>query len=396
MSAYVPCLHLPVNARISLVALCRPLTFLVALSFSLLAFATSTFYSLSGLDPLECRCPTADKSPRTRPRPRSTSVPPIPPAPTHPSPLESFSSFVTSSFRPHRPPPVARRGSGNKISPYPLHELDEVAEEEDGEEAEENGEFDEPGLTPDVSEGDDSSSLETLDDHHAHVVAPNKKPRSKGFRMLSNLKWKKNSSEEGSMARQGSTSSTDSQRATSMIPSPNSDFSPVTPSAFVSTSSRPRSATSSSATPRTVRFSGRKQTSLDSVSSTDSNESLEGPGIRSRKPLSVSTSSAQAHPLLSKASFRSLSPLSRSPITTPEPSPPPSPKSTSCPFSRHIATRLQRSHSLDSPSQKSRKTRSVSPLPKPAPQLRRGSSAIEGLGLDSTGSSGLKLDDLLR
>lgn len=394
----MPCVwKLPVNAKITLVVLCRPLTFLVAFSYSLLALATSTFYSLSGLEPLECRCPTADKSPRTRPRPVPiTSVPPSPTNPKPLTPLETFSSFVTS-FRPHpRPPPVARRGSHNKNLPYPTHELDQVEEEEDGEEMD----FDRegiPGLTPDGSEGDDTSSVDTLDDIHVDVAAPSKKARSKGLMMLSNLRWKKNSSpEEASQVRSRSSSSADSAKSTSSTTSPNSEHPPILPSKSLlkTNPARPRSATSASTTTRSVRFTGRRQTSLDSVSST---ESLEGPVLKSRKPLAITTSS-QPHSLLTKTSFRSLSPLTRSPVTTPEPSPPSSPRLASCPFSKHITTRLQRSHSLDSPnssSSRGRRTRSVSPLPELAPRLRRGVSASDKMGLDSSGSSGLSLDDLL-
>lgn len=384
---------LPVNAKITLVVLCRPLTFLVALSYSLLALATSTFYSLSGLEPIECRCPTADKSPRTRPRPiPQTSVPPSSTNPKPLTPLETFSSFVASSFRPlPRPPPVARRGSHNKNLPYPTHELDQVEEEEDGEGMDEGV----PALTPDGSEGDDASSVDTLDDMHVNDTVPSKKARSKGLKMLSNLRWKKNSSsDEASQSRSRSLTSQDSLKSTSSTISPCSEHPPPLPSkpSLKENCSRPRSATSSSTTTRSVHFTGRRQTSLDSVSSTESNESLETPVLRSRKPLSISTSS-QPHSLLTKTSFRSLSPLTRSPITTPEPSPPSSPRLASCPFSKHIATRLQRSHSLDSPnasSHRGRRTRSVSPLP----ELRRGVSTSE-VGLDSTGSSGLSLNDLL-
>ncbi|GAA6010443.1 hypothetical protein JCM11491_006941 [Sporobolomyces phaffii] len=413
----MPCFwRLPVNAHTSLVALCRPITFLSALVFALGAFAVSTFLNISGLAPPEC---PHDKSTRTRPRPLSHSPtaalpsPPAAPPAVKPSPLESlssFSSFVADSFRPHRPPPVARRGSHNKSLPYPVHELDEVVEEEDGETTEipdrieTDGE--EPGLTPDVSEGEETSSVETVEDVR---VEHTRKPRAKGVNFFTGFKWRKNSSEDSiSSPANPQAPRVESGRASSASPTA-SGHSIVSPpkSAIKHNATRPRSATSSTTSGRSVHFTARRQTSLDSVSSNESNDSLAAGGgashvLRSRKPLSINTSStpSQARTLFSKSSFRSLSPLSRSPVTTPEPSPPSSPRtlSANCPFQKHIATRLNRSHSVDSHSNPSRgrRTRATSPTPHSAPRLRRGMSASEGLGIDSTGSSDLKLDDLLR
>lgn len=409
----MPCYwRLPVNADTTLVALFRPITFLSAVIFSLVAFAYSSFLNISGLAPIECRCPTADKSPRTRPRPQTpSSAPPTPPSnpdeSLKPSPLESlssFSSFVANSFRPRRPPPVARRGSHNKTLPYPVHELDEVVEEEDGEAGSDFRDYRNrveiergvPGLTPDVSEGDDTSSLETMDDCRVEV---SKKTRSKAF--LGNFRWKKNSSDDGTTHSSGSRSPSEEHGHPFSTP-PTSEHPRVSPpkSAFKHSSSRPRSATSSTSSGRSVHFIPRRQTSLDSVSSTESNDSLGGPAPRSRKPLSISTSSSTSHPrtLFSKSSFRSLSPLSRSPVTTPEPSPPTSPRSANCPFSKNLATRLSRSASVDShySNSRGRRNRSGSPSADSVPRLRRGASATDGLGIDSTGSSDLRLDDLLR
>ena len=423
----MPCLlRLPVNADTTLVALCRPITFLVALSFSLVAFAYSSFLNLFDLSPLECRCPNADKSPRTRPRPQSLPQSSNPPLATSaipsskPSPLDSlssFSSFVAESFRPRRPPPVARRGSHNKSLPYPVHELDEVLEEEDGEgmEFRERAELtdgEEPGLTPDVSEGEETSSLDTMDE--ARMEA-SKKPRTKGLGFLGNLRWKKQSSDDGLTSPSGSRSPSEEPKHPFSSSNHNSEPLHVSPpkSAFKSAGPRPRSATSSTTSSRSVHFDPRRQTSLDSVSSNESIDAPVGGGtqlLRSRKPLTINTSSSssssQPRTLFSKSSFRSISPLSRSPATTPEPSPPSSPRvgavsnSNSCLVAKHLATRLSRSHSLDShcsSSTRGRRQRSASPLPEPAaPRLRRGTSGTEGLAIDSTGSSHLRLDDLLR
>ncbi|GAA5965142.1 hypothetical protein JCM3765_002854 [Sporobolomyces pararoseus] len=413
----MPCLvRLPVNADTTLVALCRPITFLVALSFSLVAFAYSSFLNLFDLSPLECRCPNADKSPRTRPRPQSLPQSPTPPLSasaspsSKPSPLDSlssFSSFVAESFRPRRPPPVARRGSHNKTLPYPVHELEEVLEEEDGEgmefrDREELTDGEEPGLTPDVSEGEETSSLDTMDEVRTES---SKKSRTKGLGFLGNLRWKSPS---------GSQSSSEEPRHPFSSSNTNSDPSHISPpkSAFKSSGPRPRSATSSTTSSRSVHFNPRRQTSLDSVSSSESIETPVGAGtnlLRSRKPLTINTSSSssssQPRTLFSKSSFRSISPLSRSPVTTPEPSPPSSPRvgavssSNTCLVAKHLATRLSRSHSLDShaSSSRGRRQRSGSPLPEPAaPRLRRGMSGSDSLAIDSTGSSHLKLDDLLR
>jgi hypothetical protein len=288
--------------------------------------------------------------------------------------------------------------------------LDEVLEEEDGEttefrdHVETDGE--EPGLTPDVSEGEETSSVETMDDVR---VESNKKGKSKGIGFFGNFKWKKQHSDDSSLSPSGSRSPSDEGSHPFSSSTPNSESSHVSPpkSAFKAAGSRPRSATSSTTSGRSVHFIPRRQSSLDSVSSTDSNESLGGGGgnvLRSRKPLTINTStsssSSQPRTLFSKTSFRSLSPLSRSPATTPEPSPPSSPRigstSSNCVVAKHLATRLSRAHSLDSHC-RGRRTRAVSPLPDTVvPRLRRGMSGSDGLGIDSTGSSDLKLDDLLR
>ncbi|GAA5839204.1 hypothetical protein JCM3766R1_003138 [Sporobolomyces carnicolor] len=429
----MPCLlRLPVNADTTLVALCRPITFLSAVVFALGAFAYSTFLNVSGLAPIECRCPNADKGPRTRPRPRATpprspSSPPPPPEPSAIDSLSSFSSFVAASFRPRRPPPVARRGSHNKtLGGYPVHQLDDLVEEEDmdpvptttttttTDRPDTDGE--DPGLTPDVSEGEETASVETVDDPPYRRT---NKPRAVAF--FGGFKWKRRHSDDG----------------TASPVSPSDEVAAVSPpkSAFKHSptgSTRPRSATSSTTTSsgstRSVHFSPRRQTSLDSVSSTDSIEPTPAVAVvhptllRSRKPLSINTSTsspssqhatAQSRSLFTKPSFRSLSPLSRSPATTPDPSPPSSPRvgpssgthtsataGAPCLIAKHLATRLARSHSLDSASSgrpRGRSTRSLSPLPDPAAalRLRRGVTlGHEGrLGLDSTGSSDLRLDD---
>lgn len=424
----MPCVwRLPVNADTTLVALCRPITFLVAFSFSLVAFAYSSFLNLLDLSPLECRCPSADKTPRTRPRPQTQPPPSAQGAPAssaslasasaRPSPLDSlssFSSFVAESFRPRRPPPVARRGSHNKALPYPVHELDEVLEEEDAEvvETRDRSETDgeEPGLTPDVSEGEETSSLETHDDVRTET---SKKSKTKGLAFLGTFRWKKHHSHDGLASPTGSYSSTEVPAHPLLSSDTHSDSSTISPpkSAFKAAGSRPRSATSSTTSGRSVHFNPRRQTSFDSVSSSESLESPTAEGVnvlRSRKPLTINTSAASAsqpRALFGKTSFRSLSPLARSPATTPEPSPPSSPRlgassvSGSCLVAKHLATRLSRSHSLDSHSSGSRgrRHRSASPLPGSSlPRLRRGTSGSDGLGIDSTGSSGLRLDDLLR
>ncbi|GAA5914294.1 uncharacterized protein JCM6883_001801 [Sporobolomyces salmoneus] len=412
----MPCLfRLPVNADTTLVALCRPITFLSALTFAFVAFLYSSFLNISGLAPIECRCSTADKTPRIRPRPPpahpiSASPPSSPALATKTSsPLESFSSFssfVADSFRPRRPPPVARRGSHKKSLPYPVHELDEVLEEEDVEGTEirasiDSEEGEDPGLTPDVSEGEDTSSVGTMDD--VRVETSKKAKGSKGF---FSLKWKKQSSEDSSASPSGIDTPSNESKHPLPTSTSNSEAPHVSPpkSAFRTSRVRPRSATSSSTYTRSVHFNPHRQTSLDSASSIETMEHAGGGVLRSRKPLSINTSTpSQPRSLFNKPSFRSLSPLSRSPVTTPEPSPPTSPRlgsnSAGCLVAKHLATRLSRSHSLDSHSSgsRSRRNRSASPLPEQSiPRLRRGVSATEGLGIDSSGSSDLKLDDLLQ
>ncbi|GAA5935987.1 uncharacterized protein JCM15063_002670 [Sporobolomyces koalae] len=389
----MPCLfRLPVNADTTLVALCRPFTFIVALGYALFAFAYSSFLNISGLAPIECRCPHADKTPRTRPRPVVPS--PIPePTPATPAPAAlqnvpfSFSSFV-ESLRPRRPPPVARRGSHNKALPYPVHELDEVVEEEDGEETVDNSL---PALTPDVSEGsegEDESSVNTIDDAHAESDKPHRKGKSKKLHILTNLRWRRSGSVT-STSQDGSQSP--SQQSLRLV-APDSAFTSE-PQAHQSIATRPRAATASSGC-RAVRFTPHRQSSLESISSSDSNHSLDGSGNKVSRKSVASGTSTQPRVLFSKSSLRSHSPLSRSPVSPPEPSPPASPGLPHSSFSQHFATRPLRSHSVDSQSigPRGRRTTAEEKLPR----LRRGVSIQEGPSIDSTGSSHLRLDDFLR
>ncbi|GAA6061615.1 hypothetical protein JCM10212_000957 [Sporobolomyces blumeae] len=429
--------RLPGNASGFVVLVRRPVTFLVAVLFSLAALITSTFYTLSGLTPPDCPCCPLDDFPRTRTRPTphpelTTSKHRVESTPSKvestapkPTALESLSSFVAASFRPHRPPPVARRGSHTKGISFPAHELDEVVEEEPEElpPTVARSDDDEPALTPDGgSEVETLSEVETMEDtpYEPDRTVAAKKDKPKGLSILTSWRWKIGSG-NGSATSKHSVSPSDESSPTLSPTSSPSDRSGAAPTKSIvkHDAGRPRASTTSTASSvsRSVRFTGRRQVSLDSVSSTESlpppalfDSPTDGPNLRSRKPLSGSTStpSSASGTLFSKPSLRSLSPLSRSPVTSPEPSPPSSPRlgHSNSPFARcAIATRLARSHSIDSPGSSCSKrsgrhrARSVSPGPGklPMPRLKRGSSHGEGsgVGLDSTGSSGLHLDDLL-
>lgn len=69
--------HLAHNANATAVLFLRPLTFLFALSLSLLASALSLFFVLVPVQPVTALCPLEHAEPRTRPRPPRASRKPV-------------------------------------------------------------------------------------------------------------------------------------------------------------------------------------------------------------------------------------------------------------------------------------------------------------------------------
>ncbi|GAA5970838.1 hypothetical protein JCM21900_000292 [Sporobolomyces salmonicolor] len=417
-------LRLPENAKATLVVIRRPITFTIALGFALVAFLTSVFYSFTRLEPLECPCSHSDDQPRTRPRPLP-AAPLTPPRPKRQTALQSLSSFVAASFRPPRPPPARRQSARTHSLDYPYHELDEVVEETREEEDEEDAPpqqralartpIDEgdvaPALTPDGgSEADTTSDVETVEDDDVELAA-RRQERARALTVLTGLRWKR-SSTGAATGKAEATSPIEEDESGSPTSGARHGKAFPCAAALVRRATRPHAATisGSSSSHRFVPsrhqgaeavdyFSGSPAISPTSPTSStftsSSTDTIDLPSLRSRKAIPSSTSA-----ILARAPFRSLSPLSRSPITSPEPSPPPSPRlipSRSLSLSR-VLPKPKRANSLKTapPSSRGRRSRSVSPLPASMPRLRRGTSAGPGVdGLDPSGSSGLALSDVI-
>ncbi|BGP38732.1 hypothetical protein JCM10450v2_002684 [Rhodotorula kratochvilovae] len=435
---------LPANARAGLVLLKRPCTFVAALVWAALGVLTALFYSATGLEPPSC---TRDSTPRTRPRPAQPvqARPASPSTATHKpqSTLQSLQSLVTAPFRSSashsaRPPP-ARRHSTRKIGAFAVHELDGVLEARE-EEDEEEGSADiapdahahdrerTPSLTRDsgssddaVSEADTLVNSEVVDDAAGARAAGGK--GKGGLTILTHsLRWMK----PPSMAKKDAASA---PAAVAESPdgyaSADSSASPTASTSTASSSSRkppcpikalrnractvshpPRRPSPRSAEgPRRVASEGKDYFSHppDSPSTAPSDEfAASSPAhLDSPSPADLHAQLAAPKPRKRAATslfFRSLSPLSRSPATTPEPSPPPSPRLGVPPAVCVQRVLPKRTTSVDSePSSASsagaRKRRGRSPVPERAPPLasRPSSDAV----VDLRGSSGLALSDVL-
>ncbi|GAA5858490.1 hypothetical protein JCM1840_001230 [Sporobolomyces johnsonii] len=341
-----------------------------------------------------------------------------------PTALQSLSSFVAASFRPSRPPPARRLSTKTHSLDYPYHELDEVVEETREEEDEDDAPPQQralartstddgdvaPALTPDGGSEAETSDVETVEDDDVELAA-RRKERAKALTVLTGLRWKRTSTGAATVKAEGTSPVEEDESGSPTSVTKHGKAFPC-PSALVRRATRPRAATtigsSSSSHPSVLPrhqgaepvdyFSGSLAISPTSPTSStftsSSTDTIDLPSLRSRKPIPSSTSA-----IFARAPFRSLSPLSRSPITSPEPSPPPSPRlipSRSLSLSR-VLSKPKRSNSLNTaPSGRGRRSRSVSPMPASVPRLRRGTSAGPGVdGLDPSGSSGLALSDLL-
>lgn len=223
---------LPANAAAGLVALKRPVTFLVALLTALLAALASSVFSLTRLEPPSCPL----EEPRTRPRPSSHAFELAEPltgtyAPVRGA-LETLSSLVKgrlgrSAGTSETHPPVSHahvRGTQASPNRYAYHELDGVEEDVDAEEGEEahaattgrsvavpksptpSRSSTDPGslpaLTPDG--GSELGSDDLSDLEHAELAPDggrSKAPKRKGLAILTAgfHKWKRTPSYERSL-----------------------------------------------------------------------------------------------------------------------------------------------------------------------------------------------------
>ncbi|BGP14696.1 hypothetical protein JCM10213_006224 [Rhodosporidiobolus nylandii] len=432
----MPLRRLPLNARSSLVVLKRPCTFLLAFAFSLAAFVSSAFFTLTRLQPPSCPCHAdSEVEPRTRPRP----APPSPPKahdalPPEPAPT-AFDSFF-AAFRPkpatHTRPPPARRLSTRAVGGFAYHELDELVEAREEEELAEREdavarlvksrtpslEGVAPALTPDGGsevDTDLASEVDTLEDEQGHVSPAAREGRHKSLAVLTGLRFRRTPStsrkaaassptaEEPPVSPADSTHSAPSsskcaikalrQRQRSATVSGSSK--PSLPSIRTTPAPRRQFSEPGPSSPSTTDYFTRSTSSAASSLSSMASSSL----LHDASPTSSVTSIASHPPassaapplhgrkrsvssLLLRTPFRSLSPLSRSPLTSPEPSPPPSP-TINAGFAA-VAGAVKPSR---------RRGRSPGPLAQAPPLSRRVS---DGAGADLTGASGLVLSDLLQ
>lgn len=361
-------LRLPVNAPFSLVLVTRPCTLVFNLILITFTTIASLIFNVLHIPPPQCFL-CRDQEGRTRPRPRPVKREEAQGAPTASTSswkqlgehIKSGISFGLSAT-PRRPSrrvlsPIAKISRATNYQP---HELDNVYEEDGFNEEEDDlpAEEDDDHLTPDQGESDsEPSEVDTVADSPVESFATARKGGKEGKRGFFSRKPKREASTDDDDSTKtggsgGSKTSTptsilskksaiealcplhrrSSRRGKSSRPaetsptrppllSTNSDPNPH-PHAYVAeldTYRRPclsRSSTSSAE---------HAPPSLDSATSTVSSLSLATPPptLAARpapKRISTSPTFSFKHP------FRSLSPLSRSPVTSPKPSPPTSPR----------------------------------------------------------------------
>ncbi|GAA6050932.1 hypothetical protein JCM3770_002544 [Rhodotorula araucariae] len=445
---------LPANARAGLVLLKRPCTFVAALVWGALGVLAALFYSATGLEPPSCPC---DSTPRTRPRPvQPAAVRPSSPsaaaAPKPQSTLQSLQSLVTAPFRASpsfsaRPPP-ARRHSTRKIGAFAVHELDGVLEarEEEDDDDDEGGapvapearvqdRQRTPSLTRDGSGSSDDavSEADTLVDPEVVEDAAGVRAGAKGKGGLTilthSLRWMKSpSTTKKDVAAIAVVESPDGYT------SPGSSSSPIASASASSTSASSTSASSRKGPcpvkalrnractvsqlphrpspritpgPRRVTSEGKDYFahSPDSPTTAPSDDSAAPSPVYLGPPSPADLHARLAAPKPRKRAatslfFRSLSPLSRSPATTPEPSPPPSPRipagasaTSAAGMQRIFPKRTSSIDSEPSTSSTARNRRGRSPVPEHAPPLA--SRPSSDASVDLRGSSGLALSDVL-
>ncbi|GAA5852741.1 hypothetical protein JCM8547_002611 [Rhodosporidiobolus lusitaniae] len=432
------CPRLEQNARAVVVLVCRPVTFLMAVVLSVLSLVVSSFFSVTGIAPPSCpHSVCSEDEPRTRPRPAPPAQA-IPSAPEPPkrTPLE----FVVAAFsRPATRPPPARRKSTRAVG-FDVHELDQLAEAREEEEELEREEAEAaragrlsreeaqrasspdlfaPSLTPDGGsevDTDGASEVDTLEDDRVGPLSA--KEKGKGLSIFTSFTFRRSASGSSSKHASSPISSSPDELSKPASPASSIHSGSSTSKAQCPISRRKRAATCASTSrpslPSIVAPPPRRQASnpgppspthsldqlISSGSSSSSSTSTAPSSLFSNAPLTVFPLSS---PPLSgntnpssvpgrkrstssffRSPFRSLSPLSRSPITTPEPSPPPSPT-----LGPPTSSGLGRVSSFS----KKNRTRAKSPVPtvriQDPPELRRRVS--DGQGPDLSGASGLSI-----
>ncbi|GAA5950965.1 hypothetical protein JCM8115_005020 [Rhodotorula mucilaginosa] len=442
---------LPANTTAGLVALKRPITFTVACLAALVAVVASWFLNLTGLEPPSC---PAD-GPRTRRRPASPVLPESPreyeSSTQAQAALRSLTSFVSETLRPKSAldhPPVSKHRTLRAAPRFAYHELDGVLEsaeeEEDSQSRSRRNRTTSPAsrtstetsavpaLTPDAVSDADSDDLS---DHEAlaHSTkrsgagpAAAKGGKPKGLQIFtSGFKWKRTASHESKTSSSPTTSvgvsSFDQGGGASSTTRPGPV--PHTIRQRANTIMHPPCRT----LPSTLNRPSQRRHVSDSDSSSSASwtpPSSSSTSSSTDSPAAAATSSAQSatsQPATRKRAqtslfFRSLSPLSKSPVPSPENSPPPSPRlrsapsasSSGCPSLRlRRGVSPARKSSLDSvssrssvesaretsqpqqPAARGRKPAFGRRLPVPSPPL---SQQVVDLG----GHSGLSLGDFAR
>ncbi|GAA5943234.1 hypothetical protein JCM3775_004545 [Rhodotorula graminis] len=419
---------LPANARAGLVLLKRPCTFVLALLLGALGALTALFYAVTNLHPPTC--PSSDDTPRTRPRPTTPSSSSSTRAhPAKPTAFDSLHSLVTAPFRPaHRRPPPVHRHAGRTAGNYAVHELDGVVEagEEEEEEADERDGRSRRSLSSREGGDETSSEADTLVDAEAveamEARSATGSGKAKGVKaglvvLTQGLRWIAPLGHAHAHAKKDEPPVVESPGAYSHLGSPTLSAGESTSASSTASSSRkapcpikalrhrsatcshpPRLPSTAAAQPtRRVTSDGRDYFSHHSPASPTSSSSGAAPSV-------ADVHAHLAAPKMRKRAstslfLRSLSPRTRSPVTTPEVTPPPSPRlspseHSSSSFAAAQIT-VQRVASLDSSAKSAcgLKRRSRSPAPQRPPPVasRPSSNAV----VDMQGSSGLALSDVL-
>ncbi|ORY73214.1 hypothetical protein BCR35DRAFT_307228, partial [Leucosporidium creatinivorum] len=371
--------QLPTNPPYYLVLLRRPFTFLFTLLWSFIFLLASLFFAITRLPVPSCFL--CDDSSRTRPRPRPKATRE---ARAEGTPVQSrfnaLGESLASSSRtlfglPRRAPKrrVPSRARTADFHPHSLENVDEsdeegleeedvVEERADIAEEEEDGEGEGPGLTHQGESDSEPSEVDTVADSPLDP-APRKGGKD-GVRRLFSRKPRRDPStsttEDDETKVGGSCSSSSSSKASTPAPSitggksqksfpcparslrrakssraasPSPNRPPLL-STFSDPHPNPRVFVEepSNYKPDDQRRPSLSRTSTSSVEATppspldsaSSSSMSPGPSSLGGRP---TTKRVNTSPTFSfKHPFRSLSPLSRSPATSPKHSPPPSPK----------------------------------------------------------------------
>ncbi|BGP69132.1 hypothetical protein NBRC10513v2_002471 [Rhodotorula toruloides] len=420
---------LPTNAQAHWVAIQRPLTFLASFVYAALALATSAVFSLLRVEPPSCQCPNS--SPRTRPRPGGRPLAGL----TTPSLVQEPREYASAPSQVVAPsssvrPPTARRRSIRRLGEFPFHSLDGVQEAEEEDERSDEAERRSPSrsssdlvpaLTPGASETDTdgASEVESIEEDHKHAHGHGTSV-VKGLAVLTRGLLPKRSPSHSKKGLPATASPTDESHSTLSTSTASTAARSATRTHPCLSALRSRSATiahsARPALPSTLApIEPRRHASdpkdhaafatLAPGSPTDSASSSSS-SPRSSVELDSSAPTKTRKRAATSLFLRSLSPLSRSPGTSPEPSSPTSPRLStpssfaSKPYALQRPTHLLRTSSASSTSSTdsssdARRRRGRSPDPVRIKALVA-SGPMSRAVVDLEGGSGLSLSDLLR